>query len=345
MALTRKKLIESVNKIQTFCKNQKTCSECLFCVDVRYCSVHNPKTWNVPRSEISVRLSEDEIDELVSLSAYHKSLNDEVTLLSAPSLAHYDVAYISKVFDDFISPPPLYMPNADVIIKGGTGYDLYNKLPDEIEHLCPDYSLYGITDTAYGFLSRGCPRGCSFCIVAKKEGRYAHKVADLSEWWQGQPNIVLMDPNLLACSEKFDLMRQLAESKAKVDINQGFDCRLLTEDTIEAMNEINLGMIHFAWDFYDSREVVLKGLELYAKKGKVKLRNRTVYVLVNYDTTFDQDLERIYILDSLGFTPYVMIYDKAHCDSIYRRLSRWCNNRFIFRACKKFEDYDPRRYR
>lgn len=96
-----------------------------------------------------------------------------------------------------------------------------------MEHIYPDYSLYpSLTkDTAYGFLTRGCPRGCHFCIVSGKEGRASRKVADLSEWWRGQKNIKLLDPNLLACREHMDLLGQLADSEAWVDFTQGLDCR------------------------------------------------------------------------------------------------------------------------
>ena len=96
-------------------------------------------------------------------------------------------------------------------------------LSAQIEHIYPDYSLYGIKNTAYGFMSRGCPRGCSFCHVQAKEGCRSHKVADLSEFWNGQKNIELLDPNTFACSEWKDIVTQLIESKAQVNFNQGVD--------------------------------------------------------------------------------------------------------------------------
>lgn len=120
---------------------------------------------------------------LMKIFAWHKKQGDSVEWWNG--FNHYDRVYKSKVFDDSISPDMNYAINADEIIKGGTGYGLDNKLPDEIEHIMPDYSLYGITDTAYGFLTRGCPRGCEFCIVSKKEGRCSKQVAELDEFFGG----------------------------------------------------------------------------------------------------------------------------------------------------------------
>lgn len=132
---------------------------------------------------------------LMKISAYHKDRGDSVEWWNG--LKHYDIVYKSKVFDDTYSQDMDYVINADKIFKGGTGYGLDNYLPDEIEHYMPDYGLYGIKDRAFGHLTRGCPRGCPFCIVKQKEGN-VHTVADLSEFWWGQKEIVLMDSNITA---------------------------------------------------------------------------------------------------------------------------------------------------
>lgn len=282
---------------------------------------------------------------LMKLSAWHKAQGDNVDWWWG--FDHYDRVYMSKVFDETYTKDVIPPINADEIIKGGSGYGLENKLPDEIEHIYPDYSLYPTLtkNTAYGFLTRGCPRGCHFCIVAGKEGRRSVKTADLSEWWNGQKNIVLMDPNLLAYKGHMDLLQKLIDSKAWVDVNQGFDCRLLTEKNIEAINRMKIKDIHFAWDYMKEEKPVLRGLELYRKMATHKPHGDwgTVYVLTNYDTTMEENLYRIYTLRGMGYAPYVMIWDKPHAPQEIRWLQRWCNNRKIFKTTPNFYDFDPRK--
>ena len=289
---------------------------------------------------------------LMKLSAWHKSQGDSVEWYQPMFSGHMDKVYMSKVFS--FTPDYEYFVDADEVIRGGSGYaitlengkEVYNKnldapLPDEIEHMYPDYSIYNITDTAYGFLSRGCPRGCSFCHVEAKEGRKSYKVADLSEFWSGQKNIVLCDPNLLACRDWKDLMQQLIDSKAWVDINQGLDIRLMTAEKAEMIKQMKVKELHFAWDRYQDKDIIVPKLKEFKAITKLDIRKLIVYVLCNYDTTIEQDLERIYTLRELGYWAYVMLYDKEHIPRghTYKKLQRWVNNRFIFAKCKTFEDY------
>jgi len=273
---------------------------------------------------------------LMKLSAWHKAQGDEVEF--AIPLMRYDRIYMARVFDDTYTHDDLTAYQCEDVHRGGTGYGLDNKLPYEVEHMFPDYSLYGIKDQAIGFLTRGCPRGCEFCIVARKEGKCSHKVADLSEFWNGQKNICLCDPNMFACKDWQDLAQQLIDSKAIVEFNQGIDIRIMTEEKADALNNMKLSMLHFAWDNYPD-EHCYNQLKKYRDAFRLDCRHLTVYVLTNFNTTIEQDLDRIYRLRELDYTPYVMIYNKPSAPRKLKQIQRWVNNRFVWRSCERFEDY------
>ena len=271
---------------------------------------------------------------LMKISAFHKKLGHQVEFMSL--FSKYDIVYQSKIFDytkDFN-----YFINANTIIKGGTGYGLDNTLPLEIEKCFPDYELYKVQE-AYGFLSRGCPRNCGFCLVSKKEGLCSVKVADLGQFWSRQKEIKLLDPNLLACKEKNDLLQQLIDSKSWVDFTQGLDIRLMTEEIASRLNKIKVKMLHFAWDNMIDTDLIIKKLKEFKNYTKLNFRKLRVYVLTNYDTSLDEDLFRIYELRNLGYDPYLMVFKKWKAPIQILRMQRWVNNKFIFRSCQRFEDY------
>ena len=289
---------------------------------------------------------------LMKISAWHKKQGDLVEWYNPLFSGHMDKVYMSKVFT--FTPDYQYFIDSDEVVRGGSGYcinlvdgkEIFDKskdveLPCEIEHIYPDYSLYNITDTAYGFLTRGCPRGCDFCHVGTKEGRKSYKVANLSEFWSGQKNIVLCDPNILACKEWENLLQQLIESKAWVDINQGLDIRLMTEEKAEMLKQIKIKQWHFAWDKYEDKHIILPKFKMFKEMTGANERKLIVYVLCNFNTTIEQDLERIYTLKEMGYWAYVMLYDKENIPKGHdlRKMARWVNNRFIFAKCKTFEDY------
>ena len=291
---------------------------------------------------------------LMKISAWHKKQGDTVEWYEPMFSGHCDKVYLSKVFS--FTPDYEYFIDADEIIKGGSGYcielvdgkEIYHKendkdLPQEIEHIYPDYSLYPeyTENCAYGFLTRGCPRGCGFCVVASKEGRCSHKVADLSEFWNSQKNIVLCDPNILACKDHMDLLQQLVDSKAYVDFNQGLDVRLMNDRNLELLKQIKIKSIHIAFDDYKQKDVIIPKMRLLREKVSWDHHKISCYILTNFDTTIEQDIERIQLCRELNMSPYPMIYDKEHCDPIYRKIQRWCNS-FIFWKCPTFEDYKRR---
>lgn len=304
---------------------------------------------------------------LMKLAAYHKKLGHDVMWyeplihgeLPGSQRRPLDRVYMSKVFS--FTPDYAHFVYANEVIKGGSGYcielvngrEIYHKerdveLPYEVEHIYPDYTIYygrvkNIENTAYGFCSRGCPRGCSFCHVKEKEGSCSHKVADLSEFWHGQKYISLCDPNVLACKDWKDILQQLIDSKASVDFNQGVDIRLMTEEKAEMLKKVKIKQIHFAYDRYEDRDVIEEKFRAFKEITGWEHHKVSVYVLTNFNTTPEQDLTRIMFLRECDFAPFVMIYDKEHIvqGGFYSHLQRWANRRDIFWKVDSFDDYLP----
>lgn len=290
---------------------------------------------------------------LMKLAAWHKSKGDAVSWWS--DSGRYDIVYMAKVFSDEYSADVPEPSNAERVVKGGTGYaitlvdglEVYHPerdlpLPPEIEHIYPDYSLYTnlTADTAYGFLTRGCPRGCAFCHVKGKEGAVSRKVADLSEFWDGQKNVEIMDPNILACPSRLELFEQLIASGARVNFNQGLDIRLITKEIAEMLGAMRIKRLHFAWDnpADDLENLFRRFAEWYRRKA---VSGKMVYVLTNFRSTHQDDLRRIYTLRDCGYDPYVMVYNKKEAPRETRALQRWCNNKIIFKSAPDFRDYRP----
>lgn len=276
---------------------------------------------------------------LMKLSAYHKAQGDQVEWWSAEG--RYDIVYKSRVFTDTYSRDTLNVDNAERVICGGTGYGPGPDLPEAVEHSCPDYGIYPqFANTAYGFLTRGCPRQCPFCLVSGKEGTQSRQVSDLAEFWRGQKEINLLDANLLACPDHEALLVQLAESRALVDITQGLDIRLITPENTALLNRVRTKAVHFAWDNpnEDLTGMFQKFLELTNIKSD---RRRRVYVLTNFGSTHEQDLYRVNTLRAMGYDPYVMVYERPSAPPITRHLQRWVNNKRIFHSVFNFADYTP----
>lgn len=321
---------------------------------------------------------------LMKISAWHKQQGDSVEWYNPLLSGHMNRVYMSKVFSS-TSDYEHYV-DADEVLKGGSGYaislingkEVYDRskdsvLPTEIEYIYPDYSIYydklpEVRDTAYGFLTRGCPCNCGFCHVCEKEGKRSYKVADLSMFWNGQKNIVLLDPNITACKEWKDLFQQLIDSSSRIDFTQGLRIHMMTKEKAEMLKRIKVKHIHFAWDKYSDRDIVVPKFKEFRQITEYHPYELSVYVLINYDSTTEEDLERIYTLRDMGYTPYVMIYNKddyitkdklgrptklkpmhellqkyteeqiRHFDICWN-IQRWVNNKRIFRSCSRFEDY------
>lgn len=295
---------------------------------------------------------------LMKLSAWHKQQGDHVEWYQPMFSGHMDRVYMSKVFS--FTPDYEYFVDADEVIKGGSGYCIelvdgkeeYHSerdqaLPDEIEHIYPDYSIFPelTKETAYGYLTRGCPRGCGFCHVASKEGKKSVKVADLSEFFKREVHrkIVLLDPNITACKDFPDLAQQLIDSNAWIDFTQGIDIRTMTESKAELFRQMKVKNIHFAWDRYEDKDTIVPKLRMFQEITGWNKNKMQVYVLTNYNTTLEQDLERVYTLRDLNYHPDVRIYNKQSLPKRHDilRLQRWVNAPMIFysKDCRTFEEY------
>lgn len=190
-------------------------------------------------------------------------------------------------------------------------------------------------------MSRGCPRGCGFCHVKDKEGLRSHKVADLSEFWRGQKYIELMDPNSLACPQWEDILGQLVESKAYVNLNQGVDIRLMTEKKAQYFKDMKVKSIHFAYDRPEDQKMIEPKFRTFRDVTGWNRSKVVVFVLTNFNSTIEQDLRRIMFLRSLNFAPYVMRYDKEHIKrgAMINALARWTNYKPLWAKFPTFEDY------
>jgi hypothetical protein len=280
---------------------------------------------------------------LMKLSAWHKARGDIVQWYEPLLTGHCDKVYMSKVFT--FTPDFPYHINASEVVRGGTGYfypDGGMTLSDEIEHIYPDYSIYPqYANIAYGFLTRGCPRGCPFCLVGEKEGLQSKKVASLSEFFTDQKHIILLDPNITACKDWRELFHQLIESKAWISFSQGLDIRTMNEERAKLLMQMKIKQIHFAWDNYQDKDMIIPKFQKFKEITKWDRRKMGVYVLTNFNTSIEEDLSRIYTLRELGYWPYVTIYEKDTLSRshIIKKMARWVNNRIIFESVKSFDDY------
>lgn len=247
---------------------------------------------------------------LMKLSSFHKNQGDEVFLIDLSDM-RLDRVYASQVF------------------AGGTGFDMKGKLPDEIEHLMPDYDLFK-TDFSIGFTSRGCIRDCKFCIVREKEGHIREHA-----WFEeflAHEKVIIMDSNFLASPLWRKKLEFLAARKVKVNFSQGIDLRLVDEEKARLLSNVKYydwkfrrRRIHVAWDNVKDEKVIFKGLEILSMY--VPKKHIMCYVLVGFNTSLKQDIYRILKLLKFGIAPFIMIYNNNPNGELHR-LARWINRRY-----------------
>lgn len=271
---------------------------------------------------------------LMKISAYHKSKGDDVEWWSG--FKCYDRVYMSKVFT--FSPDIETVIRADEIIQGGTGYKDYGSLPNEIETMYPDYSIYPYCDHALGFLTRGCIRKCPWCIVPKKEG-YIHPAA---KWQDIKRNdskkIVFMDNNVLACDHGIAQIEELGHQKIWIDFNQALDARLITPEIAKLLSKCKwIRYIRMACDTSEMLPVIKQATSYLLEAGVSKNRF-WAYALIQ---DVQESHKRIIELEKMGVNAFAQPYrdfDGGEPTKLQKDLARWCNMKATFKSCT-FEEY------
>lgn len=267
---------------------------------------------------------------LLKISAFEKARGSTVGF----NLENPDIVYCSVIFTKNKGQAAGLKTMFSCPIEfGGSGWDLDNKLPREIELTKPDYSLCP-SEYSQGFTTRGCIRNCGFCIVPKKEGKICI-AQHPSEFHDDRFNTcMIMDNNLFAAPQEWQdsVLSWFIENDIKMLSPQGWDIRLLTEHRARRLREISHAkrVVHFAWDNIHDEKAVIKGLEILKNVGFDLHHEITIYVLCGYNTTFEQDLYRVTKLRELGVGAYVMPYHKK--DRRINKLARWTNRAWSYWA-------------
>ncbi len=269
---------------------------------------------------------------LMKISAHHKAKGDHVEW---SNIGNYDRTYMSKIFT-FTSDYIQTFANLGEIIKGGSAYN-YSNLLDEIEHIMPDYSIYN-TNKAYGFLTRGCPKKCSWCIVPKKEGNIKQN-ADITEFWNGQKEAILLDNNVLASDHGLRQIEKIAKLGIRIDFNQGLDARLIDNSIAKLLSKVKwIRFLRMACDTKSQIPYIDKAL-LNLNKYEFKNYKVFVYVLVK---DIEDAHERIIFLKEKGCIPFAQPYrdfeNEIEPTNEQKRFARWVNHKAIFNSIS-FENY------
>jgi hypothetical protein len=272
---------------------------------------------------------------LMKLSAHHKAAGDDVEWFSALNGGGYDKVYSSKIFTWGRRDP--YLPPGTIC--GGTGHDISLRLPERVEHSCPDYSLYGCNQS-YGFLTRGCIRDCEWCFVPKKEGRIrAH--ADIEEFCRHK-EVVLMDNNVLAHRHGLDQIDKIASLGLRVDFNQGLDARLIDDAVARRLGRLRwIRHIRLACDTAAQIDVIRRAVELL-RWHNVNPAQIFCYVLVR---DVADALERVRFLKGMYVEPFAQPYrspDGAEPTVEQKEFARWCNHKAAFKS-STWEQYRHQR--
>jgi len=278
---------------------------------------------------------------LMKLSAYHKSIGNKVFLNECENP---DFVYASAIFKGSLQKSLNLKHEYNwKIAMGGSGIDLNRKLPDNVEYIMPDYSLYSI-DYSMGFTSRGCINRCKFCVVPEKEGEIQDHASIVEFMNEKHKKLILLDNNFLASPKWKENLQYIIDNKIKVNISQGLDFRLLAEENSEMLantmtrnHTFKSNKIHFAFDDIKYKRLFIKKMTFLLKH--IKPYRIMIYILIGFNSIFEEDYERFKLVRDFGFDPYIMPYNKTSKIQSKKEIdfARWVNRR-LYKVCE-FKDY------
>ena len=254
---------------------------------------------------------------LMKLSRYYKDQGYNVVLeLKDAQLSNVNRVFASCVF--YSKSSRRYVKRlerfyGDALTVGGSGADILMRLPDEIENLPADYSLYPKwDDRAIGFLTRGCPNKCRFCIVPRKEGK-PRQVCDLDTLLEGRKKLILLDDNILAHPNAGDLLEEMASRDLRVNFNQTLDIRLVDREKSRMLKRISCANARFTRCNYHFSLNDNRKFDNIADKYRLfeftRSDNVEFICMYGYNTTLEEDVQRFRFLRSLtGAYVFVQAY-------------------------------------
>jgi hypothetical protein len=276
---------------------------------------------------------------LMQICAYHESLGHEVEWFKGELYAdEYDEIYASQIFS--FSKTPQLPVNAWI---GGTGIDPFLKLPAEIADVKPSYTLYPDCNFHLGFTMKGCRLNCAFCVVPKKEGRprVNSTVDGLLLNPNGEDRLMLLDNDFFGGVDWKANLERIIELDLKVCFVQGLNIRILKDDQAALLSNCNYRnskftakYLTFAWDIYRQEKLVFNGIDLCERNG-IPASRMQFFCLIGYDSTPEQDLDRVMKLFNRGCDPYAMPFNKF--DPYQKAFCRWVNRRMM--SAIAWEDY------
>ena len=191
----------------------------------------------------------------------------------------------------------------NALVAGGTGADVSGRLAPEVEALPADFGLYPeLGDRALGFLTRGCPYHCPFCLVPQKEGP-PRQVSDFDSLLQGRTQLILLDDNLLAHPRADEFLEELVRRELQVNFNQTLDLRLVNPERAAFLRRLRCSntrftrpAIHFSLNHAEGLDDLRQRYELFGFRSRDNVEFVCMY---GYDTTLEQDVARFRFLRSL----------------------------------------------